>query len=376
MAKGVNITIVSDASSVISEGKKIGSALDKVIDSLDDVGEQAKTTDRVVQTQMDNISTAAKDSSNDLETKFSQAFDKVKKDAKSTGDTVDRETRDGTGRAGEATGEFKSEALQNFSEVSSSFQGDMTSAVDLVQGTLGGLASSLPGLGLAFGVAGAAVGAIFGQMQANAAKTKQAVSDMYDDMLQSGLNYLSKDYAQTQMTAIVKGDADALIKLSDAQHIAELAGVPLSAVLSGITGDASEARRVTEGLTAATQKSSDAYDAARSSGSQDTAMLSGLYYQLDNNKRTTDLWTGSLDGATASLSTARDKVGSVRDGMDKLSGTFEHTTDSVGRLSQGIEQMPASATVKLTVDDSAVKAWARNPIILNAVARVGKPQAI
>lgn len=85
------------------------------------------------------------------------ALDKLGYGARKVGD----DTKRGMDRAGETTEEFKDEALQNFSEVTSSFTGDMESAVDLVQGTLGGLASGIGGpLGLALGIAAAGVGLI------------------------------------------------------------------------------------------------------------------------------------------------------------------------------------------------------------------------
>lgn len=91
-----------------------------------------------------------------------KSLDKLGYAAKKAGDDADA----GFDAAGETTAEFKDEARQNFSEVTSSFNGEMSSIVDFAQGTLGGLAGSIAGpLGLALGVAAAGVGLIAGGIE-------------------------------------------------------------------------------------------------------------------------------------------------------------------------------------------------------------------
>jgi hypothetical protein len=306
VAKGVNIPITSDASDVISEGKKIEGALDKVIDSLDDIGDQAKTTDRVLDQEMGKIETSAKDASGTLERKFSESFDTVKREAKQTGDTVDRETREGTSRAGEATGEFKSEALQNFSEVSSSFSGDMTSAVDLVQGTLGGLAGSLPGVGIAFGLLGAAVGAVFGGMQTSAEETKQRISEVFDDLIANQLGNVSEALVSEKLQTLAQ-DAG---KVQQAQDAAKRTGLDYGVVLRAMAGDVEAADKVTR-----------SYDDLLAPHQQ---RIADLYGELSNYNDLTYQQTQDIEGSIKreneqidALTRQRSAYGLARSDLDK-----------------------------------------------------------
>lgn len=111
---------------------------------------------------------------------------------------VDQSGGGGFSAAREASGEFKQEALANFSEVTSSFDGSMASIGDLAQGTLGGLASGfsetlggIKGLmaGLGVGVAAAGVGLAISrleQLEEAAQETRDASVDMAEALLESG----------------------------------------------------------------------------------------------------------------------------------------------------------------------------------------------
>lgn len=157
-------------------GRELDEASRDVERSLQDVAQQAGKTGSEIEGELEGASRAAGDEAERMERSFKDAFDTVSKKAKDAGDDIDKNTRAGTGRGAEAVGEFKQEAVSNFSEVASSFQGDMTSAVDGVQGLLGGLAgSSIPGVGVAAGIAGLALGAMFAGAQEEAEKTRERI---------------------------------------------------------------------------------------------------------------------------------------------------------------------------------------------------------
>ncbi|AYN55951.1 tape measure protein [Arthrobacter phage Noely] len=150
-------------------GEDAGAALE---DSLKESGTGAEKLERQLKDAMDAAADLGKGNGPErlegdlkgagqavesFEDKAKGAFKSLGDSARKSGDVVGTATWKGAKEAGEATGEFRDEAKANLSEVASSFSGDMDSAVDLVQGTLGGLVSALGPAGL-IGTAVAAVG--------------------------------------------------------------------------------------------------------------------------------------------------------------------------------------------------------------------------
>lgn len=106
---------------------------------------------------------------------------------------VKRQSQESFRGAGEGTAEFKDEALSNFSEVTSSFQGDMTSITDLAQGTFGGLASMGGPASLAFGGIAVAVGLI-GQALVQSGEDSDEFKQKIEDLAQTKLGDLFSQY--------------------------------------------------------------------------------------------------------------------------------------------------------------------------------------
>ncbi|QCG78275.1 tape measure protein [Arthrobacter phage Idaho] len=130
---------------------KLERKLEDALDAAQDLG-KSRGLDK-----LEGDLDAAGKSADTFEDKARKAFKSVGDDARKSGDVVGSATKKGTKEASEAAEEFKDEAKSNLSEVASSFSGSMDSAVDLVQGTLGGLAANLGSAGL-IGTAVAAVG--------------------------------------------------------------------------------------------------------------------------------------------------------------------------------------------------------------------------
>lgn len=147
--------LVGDSRSLVKSVENVAEALEEVTDELKDV---SKDGDKAESSLEDNF----------------RAIARAAREADEATEKIGSTTRKATREAGGATSEFKDEAKQNFGEVASSFSGDMASAADLVQGTLGGLAASLGGpLGLALGAASIALGAVIAQAQADAEKAEE-----------------------------------------------------------------------------------------------------------------------------------------------------------------------------------------------------------
>ncbi|KAA9105005.1 hypothetical protein [Microbacterium rhizomatis] len=175
-------TIDIDANTRAAQNKvkELAKALDGVSDSLDDVatdgakaGDKLEASFRDMMRASDRASTAMKADSK-------QAFESSSENVRG----------------------FKDEAVQNFSEVASSFQGDMQGMADGVQGLTGGLASSLtPGIGIPIAILGAAAGAFLQNWITASEESKTRVQDMYNAMVEDGAAFVTADRVQKNLIA-------------------------------------------------------------------------------------------------------------------------------------------------------------------------------
>lgn len=113
-----------------------------------------------------------------------------KKSTDDAGSHFELSSREKTKISKETIHEIGNEAKQNAAETFSSFDGSAQSFVDGVQGTLGGLVSSLGPLGLAAGAAGAlGIGLIngaLGKADEQTAQFRQDVADLATDLIETG----------------------------------------------------------------------------------------------------------------------------------------------------------------------------------------------
>lgn len=274
------LTLVSDVREVIKGTSSVADSLDEVADALDDVGRDASDASRATVRALDgvgdalgDVSTDSRDAGRDLsrnlgdgakdsttavermERSFRDSLDAVRTESADAGDAVGRNLREGTedgaSGASETVGEFKDEAVANFAETASSFSGDMGSAVDLVQGTLGGLAGSIPGgLGMALGGLALAGGAFAAAWQKAAELTEARTSEMYEDMLASGKAYISDSYIQDQYYAIVQGAEDAILSQKDLEKIVGQTGLTQEQVALAFAGNGEQMALVQDKLAA------------------------------------------------------------------------------------------------------------------------------
>jgi len=169
----IKISLVADVRSFIASFRKGTESVEDLVDEVKDLSDAGDDTARSMVKDLDKIGDAAEDAQ--------------RKTAK-----IGDGTHGSLKKAGAATSEFKDEAKQNFGEVASSFSGDMASAADLVQGTLGGLAASIGGpLGVALGAASIGIGLFIAAAQAEAEKAKaireEAVKDVHE-ALEEGID--------------------------------------------------------------------------------------------------------------------------------------------------------------------------------------------
>lgn len=189
----LKLDILANTRQLVSEMKKGGASVEDISDSLDEMAKDGEKATEKLERSFKEMATHAKKADNQIEKIGGPGG--------------------GFSKAGDAAGEFKQEALANFSEVTSSFDGSMSSIADLAQGTLGGLAGAIPGIGLAAGVAAAGIGLIGAQMQANEEKAKETTENIVADFISMG-DALSSE--------AVKGRIDTLLNTEDGRKQIDL----------------------------------------------------------------------------------------------------------------------------------------------------------
>jgi hypothetical protein len=138
MAKGISINFLADVRDFLKGTKNVEDELDTVADTLDDVAKEGDQSTEKLEKSFKELADAAKKSGDDIEKGISQG------------------TKRGAQDAENATDVLKKEAIANLSEVTSSFDGSITSLAQGIQGTLGGIVQDLGPLGIAAGALGAA----------------------------------------------------------------------------------------------------------------------------------------------------------------------------------------------------------------------------
>lgn len=171
MGEGISIGVASDTKQFTS-GIKSG-----VLEPLEDVAESLEDVAKAGEKGGDKLVDALKDSQRETE-KNEKAYrdmaSTIQRTTKATSSGFEISTREQTHLRKEAIKEIGNEAKQNASETFSSFDGSAQSFVDGIQGTLGGLVSSLGPIGLAAGAAGAlGIGLINGALQNGDTKTQE-----------------------------------------------------------------------------------------------------------------------------------------------------------------------------------------------------------
>lgn len=405
MAGGIRIPFLADVAAFLRGTDNVQDALEDVGGSLDDLARDAQKTGRETGDELaqgvDRGTEKAADAVDDLEQSFRDMARDAARHAKDAGDDVGRNVKAGyrdaeqaaerfgdtakreTGRAAETTEEFRDEARSNFSEVTSSFQGDMTSAVDLVQGTLGGLAGSIPGgVGLAMGGLAVAAGTFAALWQEAAEATKARLGDMYDDMVESGNDFLSESLIQQEVRKIMLNEDERVTDYAAALDIAGKSGLDLAVVLRGLAGD-QDANRVTqEALNAALSQAEADFDAARAAGEdvnavyENTQGISGYIELLarqgdtfgtasekaDQAREATTQWSDTLEQLPREV---RTELGLARDIVNEQEARA--TYDGLGR------RIETDAVVRVTVDDTLWRNW--RPGVKNGQVTVTSPSA-
>ena len=312
-----------------------------------------------------------------FENKFESAMREVSKDAKRARDDVRDVGDSGFRGAGERSAEFKQEALANFSEVTSSFNGSMTSVQDLAQGTLGGLASSgLPGVSLAAGAAAVGIGLIgtaIGGVGQSAEEAQQAATDWANAYIEAGSKILGASQVAAKGQQIITDPE----QFKKAQQAAKDWGVDVSTAIRAQAGDATAINAVSESIRGQNQ-ALEAYKKAKTAPTQEeirayvdlSAQVSSgavSFRDLTNAQtagkkafdQTSDLLLGLVrdsKGATVQVDALGDSLYTLPDGTQVVvSAETGKASQDVSKFKDQVFGLPQQVKVTAVLDDAQLQ---------------------
>ena len=224
---------------VIKPMKDVSKALDDVSKDGDDAGEKLTEGMRDAQKATEKLQDTIKDGS--AQKKFAT------------------NTQESTSQAKTDLKELAGEAKQNAAETFSSFDGSAQSFVDGIQGTFGGIVSSLGPIGAAAGAA-AAIGiglftAGLEKSKERAQKVREKVADLTDELIEAGgEGTISIDSITDSLKEMASATEEGEQSLADIAEQATDTGIPFRTLAKAMAGDPAalrEAIRITEDQIAA-----------------------------------------------------------------------------------------------------------------------------
>lgn len=364
---GISLDLTSNVKDFLRGTDDVEKALDEVGDSLDDLARDAKPA---ASKMGDALAREVKDGGRDAE----QSLERVEKSFKELATAAKRETKDagdaakknlGKGSpATDAVGEFKDEAMSNFSEVASSFSGDMADMADGVQGLTGGLATALtPGVGIPVAILGAAAGAFLASWQENAEKTEERIGEMYDDMIESGLNYISKEEINAQIAATLRDPAS----YEEARKAAELLGMTTGEIAAAwaSNGDARDEYIARAG--AANEEAAGTFDDLAEYASR--KLIEKMADIEAAQDKATERVNAYRDAVEASTASTEDQATKTHTNLGTTATKVQEVTDKLNAmkspaLSVGIDTSAAEAGL-----EALRRTIADNPLVVRVATK-------
>lgn len=356
---GISLSFVADVASFLKGTDDVRESLEDVVDSLSDVSDEARTTSSTTGTELDSIATEGKTAASDLETDFRRAFDQMDDDSRKAGDNVSRNVKRGTTDGIDSTAEFKQEAAANIAEAASSFEGDLTSAFDVVQSTMGGLTAALPVVGAAVTAAAAVgLGAIRGMYEKAAERRKQfkentekAIGELYQGLI-DGQGKLDKAFMESKITewigSLTTEETDALTKS------AERLGLTLADLAKAQAGDEVALKKYNDAVKAGAElQQTWAQAAIERSHIADGAV------QVDEQALNTAKEYGDA------VTTVTTKLGDQSLALQAAKDKADAAQEAIKTLGETEEALPTTIEQDVSVDtskaDGDLKAWQKVP---------------
>lgn len=325
MAGGIKLAFVSDVRELVRGTKDVEGALEKVADSLDDVGDAGeKSTDKLAKS-------------------FKETYDDVKRGAADTGDKVARDIKRGTQEASEGTKALSDNAASNAKEVAASFDGSAQSIADGFQGLAAEAFEGFGPAGVAAGVAaGVGIGLVSAQLEKakeQAQETAEEVADLAGELIGLGGDRGPSEINDALLEMATTAE-DGTVKINELAESASGARIDFQDFARGVAGDAESQKRSFAEIEAGL----DAYRAGLARvKEEDPGNAGALKGYIDENQA----WLESLTGA-------RDELVAVNGTLDQAAATAENYARAVDTNAEAVARaQQAQEAYQDTLADAA-----------------------
>lgn len=326
--QGISINILANVREAVRGADDVASAVEDINDRLHDLTKEGSTATDRMEGDFRELAKESDRTSDTIKQKMRDAYRELRKQS----DDAEADTRGSFRGMSKNVEGFKDEAVQNFSEVTSSFDGSMSSIGDLAQGTLGGLASSLPGIGIAAGVAAAGVGLITTALD-NAEERRKTLQDHAKDL---GQAYI--DAGTTVLDAMTQASQAADVLADDDQKkivedYAKAIGVDFNIALGAYIGRAEDAAIVQQKLNEA---QAEQVELAGQGQIAARALVGEKANEYRQNRQL-------IDSASELLGVGDSAVGVFKtqsDWLRHLATTTEGATQKVDELGDSVYTLP------------------------------------
>lgn len=385
MAGGFKLSLVPDVAPFVAGMAKAQESLEDTADSLDDLARtaqtQARTAGQDIAKGIDGGTEKATGSVDDLVVSFREMAKAGQRASKDTGDDIGRNIKDGTDEAEGGLKEFGEEANSTARETAASFDGSADSITGAFQEVA---ANAFAGFGPAGALAGLALAAGLGTFWAswteNAEKSKQTVSDMYQDMLDSGAEFVSKEFITQQISAIYDAAQEGVIKVKELRELANASDIAEPLLARALVGDEQARQEVTTAIAEQRLAINEALDQATAKGENIAPVLAPAIQALQDIE---DRISGSAEGFTE----AQQNAEAARAAIDRIiaptqgvAASAEDARAKYNGLGQEISKMPTviTPTVDMSEAERNVREFLSRPrrLVIGVSATPGAPQVV
>jgi hypothetical protein len=240
---------------------------------------------------------------------------------------------------------MKEEAGQSARETAASFR-EVGDAGDLVQEVLANSLGGFGPIGMAAGIAGAAgFGILTEAINTGTEQSKERVSAMYDDMIESGQKFVTDNYVSEAIKAIQTDAEGAVSSYANAQEIATMTGAALSTVLRALAGDTAAQTEVESARREALKVAQGEQAAYIAKNGEESA-------SIEYNISTLETQAKAFDRTNSEKDTATEKARIYAEAMSGFAAANDGASGSIDRVKSALAALPASTTVRLLADDS------------------------
>jgi ABC-type transporter Mla subunit MlaD len=335
----ISIDLLANATSFLRGAKDVEGALDDVADSLDDVARDAQRSGDKLGREYEGASRDVEDAGERLERTFKELRDTVQRETKSGGDSMKRNFKESTSAASRDLEELGNEAKANASETFSSFDGSAQSLVEGIQGTFGGIVSSLGPIGAAAGAAGAiGIGLMLAEFDKGTERNEEfraSVAELATEFIETGeIGAASIDFIVDRLRELATQTEDGKVNLADLNDAARDAGRGLDVLADAYGANRSEIEKIIDRerdlLEQYKLTEQGAMDSSREAFEAAQQRAQGQQKIVDELQRTRDMIVEAADAEAAYVAAGGPElerkaalVESLNDAYDDVAGSVE-----------------------------------------------------